>query len=286
MIKIPIWGTFSVEGSRKDRIMSTLISVDTVIRKNTGFDTCLGISECNQLQEPELLVIEPFFTNFKAANNDQLGAIFKVAAECAVAGKPMPRTIVVNISYSKINAVTIKGYLLDVVEHFKGMGYKNFTSVHIPFESYGCPMVGSVLSLIFCKDRIAYLPVARTVLPGAAFEGLLYHAMAGRMRGSVYAGAADVSGFLNSNRSFLPDLSVWAEEGLRAEYRKDNSSVSTVFKDEHVHELFGVSSYMHPLDLHLCTPPVILATFLNNLKQLNDLTDTMKKDAAETNSQK
>ena len=255
--------------------MSTLISVDYVVRQDTGFDHVLTISDTDKIIEQELLVIEPMFKEFANANNDQLGAVFKVAK--AIESQAIqPYTVVVNISYSKGNAKVIKGYLQSVVQHFKASGWKNFTSMHVPFEAYGCPMVGSVLSLIFCKEKMAYTPTIRSVLPSEYFPGLMYHAVSGRMKGSIYPGTAGVSGFFNSNSSFLPDFSTWDTSGLRTEYQEGATTVSRAFRNEDIQKLFGAKEWMHQIDLHLCTPPSVLSTFLKNIKLLGDGTTQPK----------
>lgn len=249
--------------------MSTLISIDYVQRQETGFSHNLGISETGKILEQELLVIEPMFKEFLSANNDQLGAIFKVAN--AMEGQTIqPRTVVVNISYSKSNAKVIKGYLQSVVGWFKTNGWPNFTAMHIPFEAYGCPMVGSVLSLIFCKEKMAYAPKPVAVLPSDFFQDLMYHAVSGRMKGSIYPGTAGVSGFYTSSASFLPDFASWDTTGLRAEYREGRTTVSKALRNEDIQKLFGAKEWMHQVDLHLCTPPSVLRTYLQDIKLIGD----------------
>lgn len=246
--------------------MNTLISSDMVVRtEETGFTNLLNLSSVKTLKEPDILMIEPVFTEFEKASNDQLGVPFMLSTKMEV----MPYLLGVNISYSKRLAVTAKGYLRDIVDHFKGLGYPNFTSMHVPYETYGSPMVGSVLVLLFCQGRMAFMPKKKLVFPAQVFPGLLYHATAGRQGGSVYAGTADMNGFYNSNRHFLPDISSWAEQGLRAEYREGDTSIASGFKVEDRNHLFGVSQTVHGRDLILCTPAIVLQSIATGVKLLD-----------------
>jgi hypothetical protein len=242
--------------------MTTLISTPTVVRAPAcGFDHYLTFNDCNQLHltEADLLVVEPTFHDFATAENEQLAALFNIGT----AMKVEPEKLVLAIGYTRKNADIFKGYLLDVVDFYKKKGYAHFTSTHVPYEAYGCPMVGSVLFMVFSKTTTVYNPPKQQVYPSQVFKDLLYHAPNGRMSGSIYSGTALLNGFLNSRRSFLPDFSGWEKAVLRCEYQNGNSSTVETLRKANINELFGVTQYEKPEDLHLCTPPAILSTLLN-----------------------
>jgi hypothetical protein len=249
--------------------MKILISNPGVIRSTAlGFQTH-SFNQVNglKIKEAEMVVVEPAFTDFATATNEQLSVPFAVGAALA----DLPNTLVVAISYSRKNAATYKGYLLEMVEFFKQKGYTDFSSFHVPFETYGVPMVGSSLFFVFKKNPFAYAPEKKTVFPGDIYQGLLYHAPNGRSSGSIHPGTAVMNGFLTSSRSFLPALASWANGVLRCEYKAGDSTVVEVFRKESICELFGVSSYQSGADLALCTPAVLL----ESLKTITDL----KKEA-------
>lgn len=211
--------------------------------------------------EQDLLVVEPFFRHFSKATTEQLNAPMLLVEQI----KELPQTLILNIAYSRDNAATFRGYLLDVVNLIKGKGYAHFTSVHVPYEACGCAMVGSVLALVFSHKRFSFLPPKRTVYAAEACPDLLYHSAAGRNSGSVYAGMSVLMGFLNSRIAFLPDLSLWGGKPLLAEYRDGDSSKPGPMREEDLRRLFGVDDYSNIETLHLCTPAAVLAAEVSAL---------------------
>lgn len=243
--------------------MSTLISSSRLARRPMPGITQQMNFTAAKIDEPELLIIEPSFKEFASATPGQLSAPAHIAS---LVSPDSTERVCVLVSYSRANAKSFKGWLNDVVQAFKGRGYVELSSLHIPFESYGVPMVGSVLALLFGATRPALQLVKSVTYPAQQFPGMVYHSPSGRAKGGVYPGTAGLNGFLNSATSFLPDLSLWDVDCLRAEYRAGESLTSEQLRVENIRELFGCEGWQTMRDLHLATPPLLLAQITQHFR--------------------
>lgn len=235
--------------------MTTLISSSRVVRRPIpGIDYHQNFS-CNQLHDG-MVIVEPSFKEFSDATAAQLTAPIKIGHMLNVKENPQAAFL---ISYSRANAKSFKGWINDLAEAVKGQGYTELASLHIPFESYGVPMVGSVLAILFGPQRLALKLPKSVVFPGQEWPEMMHHAPSSRAKGGVYPGTAALNGYLNSRTSFLPDLSLWDTDGLRAEYRDGDSLKMEPLRTEDIRGMFGADSWQTLKDLHLCTPASLLA---------------------------
>lgn len=242
--------------------MPTIISNPGVKRNIEGFNA-LDFNVAD-FAEQDLLVIEPAFVNFRRADDTQLGAPFSVISKL---GTLLPKLININITYNPTNARVFNGYLLDLVNQVKSKGYVNFTSVHVPYESYGAPITGSVVQMLFSASKFSYVPKKKLVYPAEVMKDLKFHAPNGRNMGSVFRGTSALYGFLNSERAFLPHIDLWGKKIIRAEYLDGKSLSPETIRKSDILRLFGCSSYDNVEALALCTPAAIIAQ-LENVKFL------------------
>ena len=240
--------------------MATLLSSTKLKRRPPqGFTQAGSFWEGPTLKTEDLLVIEPAFRDFATANDAILGLPFEILSQQL----QLPEAIILNISYGKSNARVFKGYLLDVVAAYKKAGYSFFTSMHLPYESYGSPMVGSVLSLMFGQQYMAFNPAKKIVFPRDMWPDWVRHSLHTRGQASVYAGFGSYLGYVDSGTHFLPDLSLWGAP-LPYEIKNGNSLENRSFSKEDVDSLFAVTEYPDLESLHLATPAPILTLLAEN----------------------
>lgn len=248
--------------------MGLIISPTGVVRsKDFGLDT----ATVSQVMGPgyklpdDLVIVEPTYYTFMTAENDALGLPFGLVEE----GDALPARLIFLMRYTPANNRSWKGYLLDVVDFYKGLGYQYFHTTHIPFEAYGAPIVGSSIVMVFSLKKTVFSPQKDVKYPRDVFPKLRYHAPFISASSSPYAGRASMSGYLDSGSSFLPDFRLWCSgAGLPCEYQSKMSLASGPIKKEDVRKLFGVDDYQDLSLLLLVTPAAIIRQILDNVKDL------------------
>lgn len=205
----------------------------------------------HEVVPPKLVVFEPTFNEFKTAPSEALGTLF-TAPE-----KFNSDAFVLSIKYSQANARSFKGYLIDLSKYHKGRGYKGFTSTHVPWETYGVPMVGSSLFLIFSKQPMLWVPTKNVRYPRSYWSDLLYHSPTGRNMSGRTPGTAQMLGMLESSRAFLPNVESW-KGPLPAEFREGTTVKVGTVGDQHLADIFGFTDHRGYETMALCTPVPLL----------------------------
>lgn len=201
----------------------------------------------------QLAIFEPTFVDFKTAPEESLGQMFTAPA-CFDSD-----VFVLSVKYSRSNASVFKGYLIDLCKNHAARGYKGFSSVHVPWESYGCPMVGSSLFLIFSKVPTLYLPEKKVVMPRTCWPSLRHHSTTGRNMSGRQDGSAVMLGLSDSGKAFLPNTEAWKGH-LPVETQEGQTVKAQNFKLEWLKQLFGVDEFDGLESLSYITPVMLLHT--------------------------
>jgi hypothetical protein len=202
------------------------------------------------------LVIEPVFSDFKTAGDNELGCAFVCVG--TLSGS-FNRTTVA-LTYSKANAAVYKGYVLDLEEALKKV-YPHVKKLHVPYVSCGAPIDGSVLTLTGSHTPFTPYSTKEVVMPSVYFEGLLSHVLRNRPTFPISCSARGI-GAVRSDLNLLPAVAQWKDKSLMVEYRDGKTTKLQRLKREHVGKLFGVAPCNYTADMIHSLPANVIAAFM------------------------
>lgn len=229
-----------------------LVGLPTVSRDIPGWDYVVA-SEL-QPTKADLAVFEPMFLDFKDAASESLGQAFTLPS------KVDTDVFVLSVKYSRANVNIMKGWLIDLCSYHKGRGYPAFLPLHVPWESYGCPMVGSSLLLFFGRGQfVMFSPQKTNVFPRNMWPSLLHHSPSARAILGRSPGSAVMHGLVDSSSTFLPNIDLWRGPISSEVKSGDSIEVSTLGTRE-LWDIFGCSASKDFQSFLYCTPKALLTS--------------------------
>ncbi len=216
----------------------------------------VSIDYYQETEKSSLVVLEPTFTSFKEATSEQLELPFKVTSKIDT------DTLVISIYYSQENAKNFKGYLIDLNTQLMGLGFSNMNQYHVPWQSYGVPMIGSSLFLMFSKNKFLYKPKKDIVNVADQFPEVHSHAPYNPYPNYLnFSGGGVASGFYSSNDNCFLPIEGWRTGHLECEYVEGKTIRRDSLDIEIVNSIFGIELGVKVMSYIGITPIKLIQSF-------------------------